>query len=325
MIKVSKFLKKSFIFIFILIFLIIFGCDLPIFNFPPIVKIVFPEDQYLIRNNKLEVSILPYGLNENIFKVRLWIEDTDIEYIYYNPGNKKLLVNIDLSSLPYGLYNLCAEAYNYNNQKSQIDKVKIIYNEIIKNSNFLIYTDNWGLYEIPNHLNNYLNNKNNGDWLYGWNFYIWESFALDNKPEIILDGNSIRYRSTVNDGDGNAKFQVTQYLNYKVSNRTKLYIKFKITNFSGGNNPTEAPIKIGYKFKESISEQRCIASYSNLSGPINPPFIVSSLSYNLIYEYSFYLYQAPDFVPNGILEYIFFWVNGHFWDATIYDFRIYEE
>lgn len=322
--NLKKIFNKKFIFCLVFIFFIlILSCEFLFLDIPPIVKIIYPQNQVKITENKLQVSYLIYSKNEYTSKVRIWIEGTDIEYIQYNLGNGNYIINFDLSSLPFGLYDVCAEGYNSKNEKGEVSKQKFVYNDIIKNSNFSIYSDNWGLYENDTHLS-YLNNRSSGDWLYGWEFYIFNEFALDNKPEIILNGNSIRYRSTQNDGDGNAKFQATQYLNYKVSSRTKFYIKFKILSFSGGTNPIEAPIKIGYKFKDN-TEVRTIASYSNLAGTIEPPTIVSSLTLDQIYEYSFYLSSLNSFIQDGILEYIFFWVNGHYWDAVIYEFKLFED
>lgn len=239
------------------------------------------------------------------------------------------------SSMKSGLYILNAQATDSKGNVSLVRSIKINFlnpsNNIIFNNKFENFIDNYsGTYSSETDLTDYLNDQNDGDYLADWTFFIPIDLAKLNKQKLDISSGNIHSYSTAYDSNGNLKFEARQNLTHTVTDKTKIYIKFKINDFSGGSVPDEAPVRIGITTDEM--DYRGTAAFSTGGGTGNGINRISGLIPAEEYEYDFYL-TAPDVIAGGsytkigsgeIIQSIRIWINCHSWDVEIYEIRLYE-
>ncbi len=306
-----------------------------IFGNKPVVTITSPTNNAIISGTTLVVSGTIFDIDGDQYKVKVWIEDTSIVGWDYSVTSGTFAVNLKLTNLvDCQNYNIIAEGYDANNNVSDKYIISVTYSSdggsitnILSNGNFASFYDGYnGIYDTIDLITYYLNQPS-GDYLDNWEFYIWEEFALDNKIKIDLDGYSLRYYSTQSDYDGNAKISIKQNINYTITDKTRIYIKFKINYFAGGTNNSEAPIKIRAGNKEYPAWIKLVASYSTGSGyNDNGVTCVSNLNIGNIYTYDFNIveYSIESISPETVISFFEIFVNCWEFDVTIYEIRLYE-
>lgn len=299
----------------------------------PELTLEYPHDANgppTITSSKITVSAVVKDSNCNAEYVKIYLSDYPNAYLTQNlyPYQiQEFSIEFDLSSFNANAnYELVVEVWDTTNLN--VTTTVMFYYQtgtnILKNGNFNLSYDKYsGTYETQSDIDSYLN-KTTGDSLANWKFYIYAGDALDNKIKIDLNGSSIRYYSTADDGDGNAKFLMTQliYPYHTVTANTKIKIRFKITDSDG--NSDESPLKISYNgYFYEYGQVIAIYSIGPLTNP-NGTNYVAELTPGETYTYEFYLCDDAG-VPIGTqIENIQIWANDHHWDVTIYNIELFE-
>jgi len=321
-------MKKKIIIFFILIsatFLFSMQLCSLIFGSAPTVSITSPANSTQISDASLNVRGTILDPDGDQSYVEVWIDNhLDTKKQDNDVTTGQFTVDLDLSSLPSGSYNILAKGYDANGNSSNTVTVSITYQRnLLINGNFASYIDYYDYkYENNSQILTYLN-KADGDWLEGWVFSINEIEALDNKIKIDLNGTSLVYYSTVQDGNGYPmKMSILQdNINHTVTSNTKLYIKFKIEYEEGG--PGEGALKILFNNNTQV-----FVSFSTLIGGTDPgsEFILDT---NQIYEHTlpisdFQFSSGAIPVGNDLISLRIF-VNCQHWKVTIYEIKIFED
>ena len=302
------------------------------------VDILTPSDTNYISDYNITVAGTVMAISDDQKSVHVWCQEnpdiltfTDDEV---SDGEFSGILTFN-SSMKSGLYILNAQATDSKGNVSLVRSIKINFlnpsNNIIFNNKFENFIDNYsGTYLTENDILIYLNNSSSGDYLEDWTFSIPIGFALDNLIVITLDGIKLGCKSSYDDGDGNWKFEARQNLTHTVTDKTKIYIKFKINDFSGGSVPDEAPVRIGITTDEM--DYRGTAAFSTVGGTDNGINLLSGLTFGITYESDFNLTLAEVmqdgstfYIHSGeIIQSIRIWINCHSWDVEIYEIRLYE-
>lgn len=325
--------KKIIISLIIISAIMLFSMQLCtiLFGNKPTVTITLPASNQTVNTTSLTVTGTIEDLDGDQTKVKVWIEDNTSIYAWdtgVTTGNFE--VSLDLSSLSEGIYYVIAQGYDANNNVSDAVSVNFnyepgggggSYTNILLNGRFEQYVDNFSGAYLDSTYISYLNNNSNGDWLDNWAMSIGNPYGFNNDIKIDLDGASIRYYSTANTSDGNAKFFMVQNISHTTTANTTLQIRFKINQqVNGGTNPSDSELKVICTGRSSPNP---LASFSSLPGT-NSNNIRSSLTVGELYDITLNL-SADCGIPVGTyLDFIEIFVNCWNFDVTIYEIAIYE-